>query len=531
MFKARRDANLPRKQEASDSDAAPINADREKQYRPHDRLKGAILPRLPLVAELKQAATVVIKAVQREEFAADIRTLNRINNHDSKDRELTGERKRALKKTHLYRLDPFVDADGVLRVGGRLRRSDLELSEKHPALLPKGHHVSNLVIRHYHNKVHHQGRQITHGAVRQAGFWIIGSHAAVANTISTCVPCKKARGATATQHMADLPADRTETAPPFTNVGFDVFGPWMIHTRRLRGGAVNSKRWGLVFTCLSSRAVHIEVLETMDASSFICALRRFFSIRGPAARLRCDRGTNFIGGKSELDDALMEMDREQIERYTSEQGCEWLFNPPHASHFGGVWERQIGTIRRVLDAMLLEVGSSQLTHELLVTLMAEVTGIVNARPISAIPSEVGQPQPLTPAMLLTMKTRPLAPPPGTFTPQDLYARRRWRRAQYLADQFWVRWKREYLGNLQARPKWNERQRNLTVGDVVTVREKDAHRNDWPMGRILEAIKSDDGKVRKAKVTVWRGGELKTYLRPIGELVLILPSEPEKIAPK
>ena len=114
---------------------------------------------------------------------------------------------------------------------------------------------------------------------------------------------------------------------------------------------------------------------------------------------------------------------ELIERYTSEQGCEWLFNPPHASHFGGVWERQIGTIRRVLDAMLLEVGSSQLTHELLVTLMAEVTGIVNARPISAISSEVGQPHPLTPAMLLTMKTRPIAPPPGTFTPQDLFGRR------------------------------------------------------------------------------------------------------------
>ena len=202
----------------------------------------------------------------------------------------------------------------------------------------------------------------------------------MAKTLSTCVPCKKSRGATITQHMADLPADRTETAPPFTNVGFDVFGPWTIQTPRLRGGALNSKRWGLVFTCLCSRAIHIEVLEAMDASTFICALRRFFAIRGPAIKLRCDRGTNFVGGKTDLDNALMEMDQKSVERYGTEQGCEWLFNPPHASHFGGVWERQIGTIRRVLDAMFLEIGSAQLTHDLLVTLMAEVTGIVNSRP-------------------------------------------------------------------------------------------------------------------------------------------------------
>ena len=365
-FKEHRDAKL-----SSDPKGVGFgrsdDADRKKQAQTCNRPKRRLLPRLPLAAELEQATTVVIKAVQQEEFASDIKTLANVNNHDCKDLEPIEERKTALKKSHLYRLDPFRDDDGVLRVGGRLRRSDLELSEKHPVLLPKEHHISKLVVKHHHAQVHHQGRQITHGAVRRAGYWIIGSHRAVAKTLSTCIPCKKARGHTITQHMADLPADRTTIAPPFTNVGFDVFGPWTIQTRKLRGGAVNSKRWGLVFTCLSSRAIHIEVLEAMDASAFICALRRFFAIRGPAARLRCDRGTNFIGGKSELDNALMEMDQEKIKRYSTEQGCEWLFNPQHASHFGGVWERQIGTIRRVLDAMLLEIGSSQLTHELLVT--------------------------------------------------------------------------------------------------------------------------------------------------------------------
>ena len=122
------------------------------------------------------------------------------------------------------------------------------------------------------------------------------------------------------QKMADLPPDRAEIQTPFTNIGFDVFGPWTVQPRWTRGGAASSKRWGLVFTCLPSRAIHIELLETMDASSFICALRRFLSIRGPATRLRYNRAKNFVGGKSELDEALAEMDKKPVQKYLSKQG-------------------------------------------------------------------------------------------------------------------------------------------------------------------------------------------------------------------
>ena len=149
----------------------------------------------------------------------------------------------------------------------------------------------------------------------------------IARTLSRCITCKKFRGKTETQHMANLPPDRLGTPPPFTNVGFDVFGPWLVRTRKLRGDAANAKRWGLVFTCLNSRAIHIEVLETMETNSFLCALRRFFSIRGPPSVLRCDRGTNFVGAKIELDQALQEMDKNAIARYVTTQNCEWLFNP------------------------------------------------------------------------------------------------------------------------------------------------------------------------------------------------------------
>lgn len=472
---------------------------------------------------LNQSTSIIVTAVQREVFADEIAALEREDNNTPESRSSLNQRRRILQKSTLYRLDPFVDEDGILRVGGRLQRSDLTFEERHPVLLPKNHHLSKLLIRYYHEKVHHQGRQITHGALRSAGYWVVGGHKMVASIVTSCVNCKKLRGQTLTQKMAELPADRLEVSPPFTGVGLDVFGPWTIQTRKLRGGAAESKRWGLIFTCLSSRAIHIEVLQSMDTDAFICALRRFFAIRGPAAILRCDCGTNFVGAKSELANALSEMDEKKIKRYVTEQGCEWKFNPPHSSHFGGVWERQIGTIRRVLNAMLLSLGSSQLDHELLVTLMAEVTAIVNSRPLTAITSDTDEPKPLSPSMLLTMKQRPLYPPPGKFVAQDLYARRRWRRSQYLADQFWIRWKREYLQSLQVRPKWSENQRNLAVGDVVIVKDKEVFRNEWPLGRVIEAIESDDKKVRKAKVTVSKDGKVKTIFRPINELILLIPT--------
>ncbi|XP_074629552.1 uncharacterized protein LOC141887167 [Acropora palmata] len=171
--------------------------------------------------------------------------------------------------------------------------------------------------------------------------------------------------------------------------------------------------------------------------------------------------------------------------------------------------------------MFVELGSHQLTHELLVTL------IVNSRPISALPTDADEPQPLSPCMLLTMKTRPLGPPPGKFVPPDVYARRRWRRVQYLADQFWIRWRREYLQSMQTRTKWQGTRRNLRPGDVVLVREEGPYRNDWPIGRVSKAMESDDGRVRRAQEEVVRDGTKKTFLRPIKELVLLVPAPSEK----
>jgi len=158
-----------------------------------------------------------------------------------------------------------------------------------------------------------------------------------------------------------------------------------------------------------------------------------------------------------------------MRKYLGGEGCSWVFNPPHASHMGGAWERMIGVSRRILDSMLQQISPSCLTHEVLSTLMAEVTGIINSRPLGPISTDPDSPFLLTPATLLTQKGHTLFSPPGDFQETDLH-RQQWRRVQHLANTFWSRWRREYLTSLQSRSKWQEERRNLREGDVVLLKD-------------------------------------------------------------
>lgn len=149
---------------------------------------------------------------------------------------------------------------------------------------------------------------------------------------------------------------KTTTPPPFTFVGLDVFCPWQILTRKTRGGAACSKRWVVILTCLNIRAVHIELVESMDASSFIYAFRSFLGIRGSASQLQCDNGANFVGARNELDAARKEIDQQAFNSYLNLQHCKLIFNPPHGSHCGGGWERIIGICGKILESMLANIG-------------------------------------------------------------------------------------------------------------------------------------------------------------------------------
>ncbi|XP_049341522.1 uncharacterized protein LOC125806060 [Astyanax mexicanus] len=456
------------------------------------------------ISELSQAKSVIIRAVQQDAFEVELECLK--------------EGKTLPKHSPLKKLNPVADKDNLLRVGGRLSSApDLSREEKHPLIIPRTHHIATLLVRHYHEQIVHQGRHITEGAVRAAGYWIIGGKRLVSSVIHKCVTCRKLRGRLQEQKMADLPTDRLTPEPPFTHVGLDVFGPWAIMTRRTRGGSADSKRWAVIFTCMATRAVHLELLESMTTDSFINALRRFFAVRGPARLLRSDRGTNFVGACKELG---INMEDSTITAYLQSKGCSWVFNPPHASHMGGAWERLIGIARRILDAMLLQTGHTRLTHEVLSTLMAEVMAIINARPLVAVSSDPDMPTVLTPALLLTQKISTVSAPSGNFQMAELHGKQ-WKHVQCLANTFWKRWRRDYLSTLQGRRKWTDDQPNVKPGDVVLLKDSQAHRNEWPVGVIVNTLPSSDKRIRKVEVKIVKDGTVRVLLRPISELVVLL----------
>ena len=394
--------------------------------------------------------------------------------------------------SRLCGLDPFLDDDGIVRVGGRLRCSSLSFEVRCPIVIPKDSHITSLIIGHHHAATSHQRRGLTLNEIRLNGMWLMGGVKAVAAHIHRCVKCRRRRGRAAEQKMADLPEDRVEPAPPFTYCGTDCFGPFLV-----KEGRKTHKRYGLLFTCMSSRAVHIEMLEDMTTDAFLNALRCFIAIRGAVQQLRSDQGTNFVGAKNELKAALQELDAERIKTFLSQRQCNFLMNPPQSSHAGGVWERQIRTIRSILTS-IIEDSQGRLDSASLRTFLYESMSIVNSRPLTVDNlNDASSPVPLTPNQLLTMKGRVALPPPGEFVREDVFARKRWRRVQFLAEQFWSRWKVEYLANITRRQKWNTPRRNFEAGDVVIVHE-DTARGEWQMARVVEATPGDDGLVRKVK---------------------------------
>lgn len=214
--------------------------------------------------------TFIIGMVQQETF----------NN----ERSNLQARKRIPKDSSLTRLDPYLDDNSILRVGRRLRLADIGENLKNPCIIPRSH-IARLFITNQDDLVHHQGRHYTEGAVRSAGYWIIGCKKLVSSVIYHCMVCRKLRGRLEHQKMADLPLSRLTSSPPFAYVGVDMFGHWEVVTRKTHGRRANSKRWAILFTCLSSRASHIEVVEDMSSSAFINALRRFISLRGRVLEL------------------------------------------------------------------------------------------------------------------------------------------------------------------------------------------------------------------------------------------------------
>lgn len=446
--------------------------------------------------DLSDAEMSILHFVQRERFPDEISAL------------LSG--REVKQESPISKLDPVLE-HGLLRVGGRLSKAAMPEETKHPVILSKDQHVSALLLKYIHEQIGHGGRNHVLSVLRRK-YWITSGNAATRKVLSNCCFCRRHRAKLGEQKMADLPVERLfPDLPPFTNVGVDYFGPIEV-----KKGRSMEKRWGVIFTCLACRAVHLEVAYSLDTDACINALRRFVCRRGQVSTLRSDNGTNFIGAERELREALAALNHSRIQGAVLQDGIKWVFNPPTASHHGGIWERVIRMIRRTLTSVLKQ---QTLNDETFHTVLCEVEAILNDRPITKLSEDPNDLEALTPNHLLTMKAKPILPP-GLFEKTDCYIKRRWRQTQYISDLFWKRWLKEYLPLLQERQRWTKERRSLVPGDIVLVADSTAPRGSWPLGRILETFPDRRGLVRSAKLQT----KTSTLVRPVTKLCLLQEAE-------
>lgn len=419
---------------------------------------------------------------------------------------------RALKAGHeinrrspILKLSPFLDAGEILRVRGRASCVNTVGFENEPIILDGAHPETKLIIQFYHAKLMHGSREALVNEIRQI-FWITKLREKARSIIASCLICRKARAKPAQPTMADLPRARVAyQLRPFSYCGVDYFGPMMVKIGRRR-----EKRWGVVFTCLTTRAVHLELAHSLDTDSAIMAIRRMAARRGQPVVMYSDNGTNFKRAKKELGENDITFDENTMLRYATNSRMSWHFIPPAAPHMGGAWERMVRSVKSALAIVLKEQAPKE---ETLLTLLAEIENVVNSRPLTHVSPDPRDLQALTPNHFLY----------GTSSGQlslhryiisEISPRKQWRWVQSFADAFWKRWLREYLPTLLPRKKWLRETENLRVGHLVLVVDEQLPRNAWRTGVIEKVYPGRDGRVRVAKVKTAFG----MFKRPVAKLI-------------
>ncbi len=412
--------------------------------------------------------------------------------------------------SHLKTLAPEFDPDSqLIRVGGRLRQSHLLSPDiLHPIVLDTIHPVTKLLIKQYDTQLHHPGTGRVFADIRRH-FWILRGRQAVRSIQHHCTECQKWRGKSNIPKMADLPPSSLRLFQPVLySTGMDCFGPFAIKI-----GHRNEKCWGITYKCLTTKAVYIDLLSQADTNSFLMSLRRFIARRGKPHQLLSYQGTNFKGGVRELKEAFNNI-HPQLQTELAKQQINFQYNPPNSPHFGGFWEREI---RSVKSARYTAIDAKTVTEEVLRTVLIEIEGILNSKPLGYVSSDIADPDPVTPNSLL-MGRLDSALPQVIYPESELLSRKRWRHSQILADQFWNCYLHNCLPGLQSRQKWQQEKDNLTVGTVVMIADPQFLRALWPTGKVKSIIPGADGKVRAAEIQV----KDRTYIRPVVRLIKLPP---------
>ncbi|KAI7812768.1 hypothetical protein IRJ41_008898 [Triplophysa rosa] len=375
-------------------------------------------------------------------------------------------------------------------------RDQQQTTEEQP-----GNQLTKLLIKEYDANFLHPGPERVLAEFRRQ-YWILRGRAAIKKHQITCMDCQKWRAQPTIPKMADLPPARLRLCkPPFYSTGMDCFGPFTL-------------------------------LESLDTDAFLMSLRRFIARRGKPFEFFSNNGTNFVGGSRELKEAYGAMAPKLKEHLAhrpnvskidqsiaidglattdlAEQKISFRFNPRSAPHFGGIWEREVKSVKQALKVILKE---RTVPETVLRTVLIEVEGIMNAKPLGYVSSDIADPDPITPSILL-LGRHDSSLPQVIYDSSNLLGTRRWRYSQILADQFWTRFIHYYLPNLQERQKWQKDSNNLSIEQAVLIVDPQLPRALWPVGKVTRIFPGPDGLIRTVEVQV----QNQTYRRPVARLI-------------
>ena len=415
-----------------------------------------------------------------------------------------------LEKGDFKTLTPFVDDRSIIRVGGRVDPSLLSYDNKHPALLPHKHWVSVLITRDAHQSGHPGVATTTAKARRK--YWIVKGHSIAKVVKHQCTFCREMETRVQTQFMANLPACRLQPfTPPFLYTSCDYFGPVKVKIGRNK----TAKHYGVIFTCLNTRALHCELATDASTMEFLQVLRRFFSYRGYPKLLISDNGSQMVGAERELRFMIQGWDNSQLKEFCADRGMKWQFTTPLAPHQNGCSESMVKSVK---SALKKAVGDTILTPFELYTCLLEVANLVNQRPIGRVPDDPDDGSYLCPNDILmgrATNTVPQGPFRHTENP-----RHRFEFCQKIVGSFWKKWSRDVLPQLVPRKKWTTVKRNVRVDDFVIVADPNAVRGKWNVGKVRQVFPGEDGLVRNVQVETAAGN----YMRPINKICVIYPAE-------
>nr|CAH7725344.1 unnamed protein product [Callosobruchus chinensis] len=436
--------------------------------------------------ELHAATSAVVKLIQRQHFQQDYVALSSgISLH---------------RKSSLLCLNPFIDNDGVIRVGGRLSNSAYSYDKRHPMLLPKAHRFVDLLFKHEHNRLLHAGPTQLLSSVRER-FWPISGKLTAKRIVHSCIQCFKTKPSSITPLMGDLPATRITPSFPFQVTGVDYAGPVVLKDKKGRGSK-DVKAYVSLFICFSTKAIHLELVSNLSTECFISALRRFIARRGKPSRMMSDNGKNFLGARNELHDLgkFLHDYNDKIVEAVALEGIEWSFIPPYSPHFGGLWESGVKSVKHHLKRVLTKTS---LIYEEFLTVLIQVEGILNSRPLYSLSTDPNDLLPLTPSHFLIGR-------PATSIPdhdlQDVKENQlnRYQYLQQLMQHFWSRWSSEYIHELQVRKKWKRECHNLQKGSLVLIKEKNQPPLCWALGRVIEVHFGKDNVPRVVTLRTTKG---------------------------